>query len=250
MTELDDLLEGWKRKASLGDFGESAADYLGGDKNTFGRQDKPEGIEATYVDTDKDGNTVAGASIGQTMSRKPYEKAKKESPIATGIGSMLGSATAQLPAFAATGGIGSLPAQLMRNYLVGAGEHALSEEQGGLGDKLKGTAKWTVDHPIQTAVNTILPAVSGPLVKGIGKMFGKTPKGGPVEADVDDIMKEIAEYEAEHGVQNTPEGKADLVRKIMKRRYPEMQDVKSEMPPANDNSKIPEDEDDLMGGGS
>jgi hypothetical protein len=240
MSALDDLLEGVKRKASLGDFGESAADYLaGGERNTFGRKDAPEDIPATYVDSDKEGNTLAGLTPGQTMSRKPYEQAKKNSPLATGIGNMIGSATAQLPAFGVTGGIGSLPGRLLRNYLVGAGEHALSEEQGGLGDKLKGTAKWSVDHPIQTAVNTLLPEALPTILKGakagIGKLLGRAPKetppggggGGGDPAEVDDIMREISDYESTHGAQESPESKAALVKKIMDRRIS-----------ANDNADV------------
>jgi hypothetical protein len=236
MSTLDDLLEGMKRKASLGDLGESTADFLSEDKNTFGRKDAPEGIPAHYIDSDKEGNTYAGRSVGQSASRDPYEEAKKRSPVATGIGDMAGSAAAQVPAFLATSGM-SLPARLMRNFAVPAAEHAISDEQGGLGDKLKGTAKWIGEHPVQQIVNTLMPEALPHVVKGIkaniGKLLGRSPtdpgpSGGGVDpAEVDDIMKEIGDYESTHGAQETPEAKAALVKKIMDRRIA-----------ANDNADV------------
>jgi hypothetical protein len=254
MSTLDDLLEGVKRKASLGDLGESTADFLSEDKNTFGRKDAPEGIPAHYIDSDKEGNTYAGRSVGQSASRDPYEEAKKRSPVATGIGDMLGSGAAQVPAFVASSGM-SLPARLMRNFAVPAAEHAISDEQGGLGDKLKGTAKWMGEHPMQQAVNTLLPEALPTVLKGakagIGKLLGRAPSGeatprGPGGGDLDvgemdAIMQDIADYERTHGVQETPEAKAALVAKIMKKRRPDLIPVGeplSSEPAANGNRTI------------
>jgi len=248
MSALDDLLEGVKRKASLGDFGESAADYLGGDKNTFGRKDAFDGTPAHYVDSDKEGNTYAGKTVGQSASRDPYEEAKKDSPVATGIGDMLGSAVAEIPAFAATQGM-SVPARLMRNFAVPAVEHFISDEQGTLGDKFKGTANWIKEHPGQQAINTLLPEALPHVIKGIkanvGKLLGRTPGEAPTggakmdPGEMDDIMRDIAEYEATHGEQTTPEAKAKLVRAIMQRRRPDLVPVGeplSKEAPANTNA--------------
>jgi hypothetical protein len=251
MGVVDDFLEGWKRKAGLGDTGEAVTNYFTKDQNTFGRKDRPEGIDATYVDVDKDGNEYTGRTIGQTVSRKPYEKAKERNPVSTALGGMAGSATVQAPVFAATSGIGSIPGRLLRNYLTGAGEHAISEEQGGLSDKVKGTAKWSVDNPLQTAVNTLLPEVMPHALKGlkagVGKLLGRAPKevpmskGGMDEAEMDDIMRDIADYEATHGEQTTAEDRAKLVRELIGRRRPDLVDVPESIagePPANGNRTI------------
>jgi len=259
MGVVDDFLEGWKRKAGLGDTGEAVTNYFNKDINTFGRKDKPEGIDATYVDTDSDGNRVTGRTIGQTVSRKPYEKAKERNPVSTALGGMAGSATVQAPVFAATSGIGSIPGRLLRNYLTGAGEHAVSEEQGGLSDKVKGTAKWSVDNPLQTAVNTLLPEVMPHAIKGlkagVGKLLGRAPKpptpptNSPVdESEVDDVLAEIGDYEAQHGAQEGAEAKAALVKKIMDRRISANDNADVDLPQvgkparrniANDNVNIP-----------
>jgi hypothetical protein len=259
MGVVDDFLEGWKRKAGLGDTGEAVTNYFTKDQNTFGRKDRPEGIDATYVDVDKDGNEYTGRTIGQTVSRKPYEKAKERNPVSTALGGMAGSATVQAPVFAATSGIGSIPGRLARNYLTAAGEHALSDEQGGLSDKVKGTAKWSVDNPLQTAVNTLLPEVMPHAIKGlkagVGKLLGRAPKpptpptNSPVdESEVDDVLAEIGDYEAQHGAQESAEAKAALVKKIMDRRISANDNADVDLPQvgkparrnvANDNINIP-----------
>jgi hypothetical protein len=58
---------------------------------------------------------------------------------------------------------------------------------------------------------------------------------------MDAIMQDIADYERTHGVQETPEAKAALVAKIMKKRRPDLIPVGeplSSEPAANGNRTI------------
>lgn len=282
--QLKALIEGAKRKASYGDTGESVVDWMAGDRNTFGRDDKPQGIKATYVETDNNKNTYAGMTPGQTVSRKPYEEAKERSPVSTAVGAAAGSTLAQLPVFLLARHK-EVPAQLMRNYFASAGEHAVSEEQGDILKKARNTSKWTFDHPIQTALNTLLPTYGASAAKlagkSISKLLGRAPKEvktiqvettGELPAndnEIEDIMTEIAEYEATHGPRRTLADKQALVDELLGKRYARdaakyenLPEVASRNAPRNTNAQPPldpsspatpkldvdDDEDDLMGG--
>jgi len=271
MGVVDDLLAGVQRKLGLGDTGESAINAINGRPNTFGRDDNPQGIKATYVDTDDDGNRVTGASVGQTVQRKPFERAQKESPTATAVGDTIGTGVAELPAFLANQGLG-LPGRLLRNYLIAAGRHALSDEQGTPLKKVKSTAQWSVDNPVETALNTLVPEALPAAFKGakagINKLLGRAPKFDYGAHELDNVLSEM--NQSKHLMDEIPyesdkrriaksllerrrrEARVDVPEAVTKQPAANRQEVRSMRVPENTNARLEEPpandiDDDLLG---